>query len=113
MAKHLRHVDPEELAHLVVDALHVRASSENFRVILSESLPSDAEVPGEFYEDDTGHLYGVATSKNILILWRVKVEKYRLWYFSDLKVVMLPESEATERTVRDLLDEAWRDGAWD
>jgi len=103
LAKHLRHVD----------ALHVRASSENFGVILSESLPSDAEVPGEFYEDDTGHLYGVATSKNILILWRVKVEKYRLWYFSDLKVVMLPESEATERTVRDLLDEAWRDGAWD
>lgn len=60
---------------------------------------------------DLAHIYGGAQSPDSMILWRLAIDD--LGNFKDLRKVLLPTSEADERSLEDMLSEAVSSGAWD
>jgi hypothetical protein len=60
---------------------------------------------------DIDYLYGSALRPGAIVLWRAEITPEG--NFANLENVALPESEASERTVADMITEAVRDGAWD
>lgn len=69
-----------------------------------------AIVWGETWTD-LAHVYGGAQSPDSMILWRLVIDD--LGDFKDLQLVHLPESEAAERSLEDMLTEAISADAWE
>jgi hypothetical protein len=60
---------------------------------------------------DCSYVYGGATSAAKTTLWRLAVDN-ETGKFSDMETAYLPASEAKERTLQDMIEEAISEGAW-
>ncbi len=59
---------------------------------------------------DGSHVYGTAAAPRKFILWRLDVDNEVL---SNLSTVDLPESAIIDVGIRDLIEDAISEGAWD
>jgi hypothetical protein len=97
---------PEELIEL--QAVDPRTSPT------SKLLPKQYRpVPQSSPYTDLRYLYGaaVSTTQPEVALWRLTIDD--VGKFSEMSTIHLPNRELAERTVEDLLEEAWRDDAWE
>jgi hypothetical protein len=60
---------------------------------------------------DCSYVYGGATSGSKTTLWRLAVDN-ETGKFSNMETAYLPASEARERTLQDMIEEAISEGAW-
>jgi hypothetical protein len=79
--------------------------------LLSSLKKVDLRILPEIFSD-CSYVYGGATSASQTILWRLRGDN-ETGKFDDLETVHLPASEANERKLRDMIEEAISEGAWD
>lgn len=100
------YLEPAELIELTADDPQ---SSPAKRLLPKHYRP----VPDSSLYTDLHHLYGAAASprQSGVVLWRLSIDD--VGEFFVIRTVELPGEELSERTVEDMLKEAWRDDAWE
>jgi len=90
------------------DSVHLRHPL--IAILARLKKKEDSVILPEIFTD-CSYVYGGATSAAKATLWRLTVDN-ETGKFSNMETAYLPASEAKERTLQDMIEEAISEGAW-
>ena len=93
-----------------IDLARTPIANSLIKVLAEHKKAKGGKVLSEIFTD-CSYVYGGTSAPNTIILWRTEAND--TGGFNPLETILLPSSEAHERPLQEMIEEAISEGAWD